>query len=337
MKSSLLPLVACSLLVPSPAVRAQEAIPALSPADLASRRESVTNLEKHIGGREERLGEIVTDIRALDDRIEDGVNEIVSMLGGMKDSETSKVSVANTKADVIVGLKRTIDYYKKHRDLLREQLRTGKSALPKETLEKDLAIFDERIEKRVQQIMELAKSFPDPQELEKYEVTSTSSWFGWSNDNVEISEAWKQNRRDERHTSAAREGVSKGLTDSIENLRKRNAYLAEKIKSPNTSETERAYYESEIGQNAVLMEERNRQLEEFSSGDATTAFAVDQGKAHDVDLLVRSERDDLREDFFSLFRKYDELNRARAEVKQLQDNLAARKEWLAKYDAQHAK
>lgn len=316
---------------------AQEKSSVLSPAELASRRESVANLESHIAGREKRMGEIVTDIRALDDRIEDGVNEIVLMLGGMKDSETSKVKIANTKADVIVGLKRTIDYYKKHRDLLREQLRTGKSALPRETLEKDLAIFDGRIEKRVQQIMELAKSFPDPQELEKYEVTSTSSWFGWSNENVEISEAWKQNRRDERHTEEAREGVSKGLRDSIENLRKRNAYLSEKIKSPNTSETERSYYETEIGQNAVLLEERNRQLEEFSTGDATTTFAVDQGKAHDVDQLVRSEREDLREDFFSLFRKYDELNRARGELKQLQDNLAARKEWLSKYDAEHAK
>ncbi|MCB1202860.1 MAG: hypothetical protein KDN18_01265 [Verrucomicrobiae bacterium] len=337
MRSLLSTLVVYGIVALPAVLPAQEKSSVLSPAELASRRESVSNLESHIAGREKRMGEIVTDIRALDDRIEDGVNEIVLMLGGMKDSETSKVKIANTKADVIVGLKRTIDYYKKHRDLLREQLRTGKSALPRETLEKDLAIFDGRIEKRVQQIMELAKSFPDPQELEKYEVTSTSSWFGWSNENVEISEAWKQNRRDERHTEDAREGVSKGLRDSIENLQKRNAYLSEKIKSPNTSETERAYYETEIGQNAVLLEERNRQLEEFSSGDATTAFAVDQGKAHDVDQLVRSEREDLREDFFSLFRKYDELNRARGELKQLQDNLAARKEWLSKYDAEQAK
>ncbi len=41
------------------------------------------------------------------------------------------------------------------------------------------------------------------------------------------------------------------------------------------------------------------------------------------------------EDFFAIFRKYAELNRARAELKQLQDNLAPAMEWLAKYDAQH--
>jgi len=51
-----------------------------------------------------------------------------------------------------------------------------------------------------------------------------------------------------------------------------------------------------------------------------------------MDLLVQSARADLREDFFNIFRKYSELNRSRAELKQLEDNLAARKEWLKEYD-----
>jgi hypothetical protein len=128
-------------------IRAQKETAALSPEELASRRSSVVNLEKHIEQRQERLGEIVTDIRALDDRVEDGVGEIVTMMSPVKDSETSKVRIANIKVDVIVGLKRTIDYYNQHRDTLREELRTGNSSLPKETLEKDLAIFDARIDK----------------------------------------------------------------------------------------------------------------------------------------------------------------------------------------------
>lgn len=315
--------------------RGQEKTPALSPEELASRRASVVNLEKHIGQREERLGEIVSDIRGLDDRVEDGVDEIVTMMSQVKDSETSKVRIANIKVDVIVGLKRTIDYYNQHRDTLREQLRTGKSAQSKETLEKDLAIFDARVDKRVKQIMELAKSFPDPQELEKYESTYSTGWNGWSYENQEISEAWKQNRRDERHTESAREGVRKGLLDSIDHLQQRNAYLAGKLKSPNVSEAEKEYYQTEITRNNGILEQRNTELQEFSSGAATPAEPVMQDQAHDLDMLVKSSRNDLREDFFSIFRKYDELNRARAELKQLQDNLAARKAWLVKYDAEH--
>ncbi|MCB1093715.1 MAG: hypothetical protein KDL87_19400, partial [Verrucomicrobiae bacterium] len=76
----------------------------LSPEEMAARRQSVVNLEKHIEQRRERLNAIVFDIRTLDDRVEDGVNEIVTMLTQIKDSPESRVRVATVKADVITGL-----------------------------------------------------------------------------------------------------------------------------------------------------------------------------------------------------------------------------------------
>lgn len=317
-------------------LRAEQPIPALSPEELAARRQSIANLEAHIAQRGSRLGAIVADIRSLDDRVEDGVDEIVTMMSQVKDSESSKVRIAKIKADVITGLKRTIEYYNTHRDGIREQLRTGKTVLAKATLEKDLAILDERVDQRVKQILEIAKSFPDPQELEKYETTAVAGWNGLWYANEEISEAWKQDRRDTRQTESAREGVRKGLLDSIDHLQQRNAYLEGKITSPNVPETEREYYRSEIARNKAILEQRNAELEQFSSGGATAAVPVLQDQAHELDQLVQSSRNDLREDFFAIFRKYAELNRARAELKQLQDNLAARREWLAKYDAQHS-
>jgi hypothetical protein len=324
--------ITCTLLATLSPAQAQENATHLTPADLEARRQSVVNLENHIAQREDRLGAIVLDIRSLDDRVEDGVDVIVAMVGEIKDSEESKVRIARVKADVITGLRKTIEFYNTHRDTIREQLRTGKSALPKETLEKDLAIFDERIEKRVAQVLALAKTFTDPKELEKYEVTSTASWFGWTIENEEISEAWKQNRRESRHTESAKEAVSKGLQDSIAHLEQRNAYLTEKLKLPNLPEVEREFYQSEITHNAGLIAHRGEQLHEFSSGSAPETLPVEQGHAHELDQLVQSSRKDLREDFFAIFRKYAELNRARAELKELNDNLAARRQWLQDYD-----
>jgi hypothetical protein len=321
--------ITCGSLSPG---RAQQAAQTYTPAELEARRQSVVNLETHIAQRQERLGQIVTDIRGLDDRVEDGVNEIVSMLGQVKDSEASRVRIATVKADVITGLRRSIDYYRNHRDVILEQLRTGKSELPRETLEKDLAIFDARIEQRVAQIAELAKSFTDPQELEKYEVTSRTSWYGWTNENEEISGAWKQNRRESRHTESARAGVAKGLQDSIAHLQQRNATIEGKLKETNLSDLEREFYQSDLARNAALIQQRTKQLEDFSTGSAPETTPVDSGAAHEMDLLVQSARTDLREDFFAIFRKYAELNRARAELKQLTDNLAARKEWLKAHD-----
>jgi len=331
---ALLPLLALATALPGLAP-AQDKLPALPAEELAARRQSVVNLETHIAQREERIGAIVADIRALDDRVEKGVDRVVTTMSGVKDSESSKVRVANVKADVITGLKRTIEYYNQHRDAIREQLRTGKSALPKATLEKDLAVLDGRVDKRVKQIAEIAKSFPDPQELEKYETTAVAGWNGWWYANEEISEAWKQNRRDTRHTDGAREGFTEAMNDAVEHLRQRNAYLAGKIQSPNVPAAEKEYYQSEVARNNAIIEQRTDELQQFASGGATAAVPVMQDQAHDLDQLVQSTRNDLREDFLAIFRKYAELNRARAEVKQLQDNLAARKDWLAKYDAQH--
>lgn len=314
---------------------AQGTVPTLSPEELASRRQSVVNLEAHLIQREERLGAIISDIRSLDDRVETGVDKIVATMSSVKDSESSKVRIATTKADVMTGLKRTIEYYNQHRDTIREQLRTGKSAQSQETLEKDLATLDKRVDKRVKQIAEIAKSFPDPRELDKYETTSIAGWNGWSYGSEEISEAWKQNRRDERHTESAREAVSNALIDAIDHLRQRNATLVEKMKSPNVPDAEKAYYQSEMVRNNAIIEQRSTEQQQFSSGGATAAAPVMQDQAHDLDQLVQSSRNDLREDFFAIFRKYDELNRARAELKQLQDNLTARRAWLVKYETQH--
>ncbi len=58
-------------------------------------------------------------------------------------------------------------------------------------------------------------------------------------------------------------------------------------------------------------------------------------QAHEIDRLMQSSRYDLREDFLAIFRNYAKPNHARAEVEQLRDNLAARKEWLARFDEQH--
>lgn len=102
-------------------------------------------------------------------------------------------------------------------------------------------------------------------------------------------------------------------------------------------DAEKAYYQTEIARNQGIIGQRNTELEEFSTGGATAAVPMMQDQAHDLDQLVQSSRDDLREDFFAIFRKYAELNRIRAEVKQLRDNLAARKIWLRNYEEQQAR
>lgn len=308
-----------------------------TPIDIAARRESVVNLERHIEQRELRMDQLIQDIKTLDQRVESKVEEIVGMLGASKDSEESKVRVARLKADVIVGLKKTIDYYKRNEDAVREQLKKPDPNVPRETLENDHQIFRNRIEKRVGQITQLASTFTDPKELEKYEVISTRYWNGWSRDNMAIAEDWKQNRRESRHTEAGKTAVIQGLQESIDYQTKRIDYLKEKLKGTNLTQIERELYQSEIAQNESIIEQRKVQIEEFASSVPPETESLDRSTAHNMELLINDSREDLREDFFSIFRNYAELNRARAELKGLTDNLAARKAWLADYDAKSPK
>ena len=157
-------------------MQAQEASP--EPVyDLAARQRSIENLERHIGEREERMGELAQDIVALDTRVERRIDRIVEMLQKSKDSKSSKVTVARTKEKAIEGLSKTIEYYDQKRRALREQLRK-ETTIPREALTGDVYKFDEKVEKRVEQIIALTKSFTESEDLKKYDEHTRSHW-GW--------------------------------------------------------------------------------------------------------------------------------------------------------------
>ena len=100
----------------------------------------------------------------------------MTTLASLKDSQDSKTKVANIKDEVIEALVRTISLYRQKRVDVFERMRTN-SNVPKEELEKTLKAFDDRIGKRVDQVMELAKSFPGHEDVKKYESYGTSYYF----------------------------------------------------------------------------------------------------------------------------------------------------------------
>ncbi len=149
-----------------------------APMTMEERRASIANLESHIAEREERLGELREDIRTLDTRVEKRVDRLVDVLVKSKDSNSSKVTVVRTKEKAIEGLRSTIKYYDEKRRSIRQAL--GKKSAISDDLAEDVKKIDARIEKRVDQIMELTKSFTPGTDVEKYDE-STNSWgWGWS-------------------------------------------------------------------------------------------------------------------------------------------------------------
>jgi len=297
--------------------------------DIDARKRSVANLEQHIGDREQRLAAIAEDIIRLDSRVEGQIGKIVGRLKTIEDSTESQVRVAQTKENAIEGLRKTIDYYARKRDEIKEQLRKDTTA-SRETLQDEVAKFDARIDKRIGQIIDLSKSFTEHKELEKYETWTEEKWDR-SDTNYRISDEWRHNRKSFRHSEAQQREIGEALAKSVERLERRTADLEEKLKSTKLSPGMRQLLEEDLAHNVALTKLRMQQLHESgSSAGRPETTPVDRDEAHGVELSLGDAAKDLREDFFAIFENYDKLNKEREQIAKLKASLEARKAWLKK-------
>lgn len=310
---------------------AQEAAQAPENAipDLEARKESVVTLRRHVAQREERIGELANEILTLDKRLEARVDGIVKMLSEVKDSNESKTRVARSKEEAIAALKRTIDAYVAKRSEIREQMRTSDSPSDREALAGDVKRFDSRISKRVDQIVDLTKSFTQHEDFKKYESTGGGGfWNGTYFDNTRINEDWKQNRRETKYTDAQRKQLTDALRGSIENLKQREAALKAKL-AANPGDAEKDFYVLERQEIESLLDQRQKQLVEVIQPEAQPdTKPLGQEQAYQLDRLLEDSRRDLADDFNTILSRYSALIRERTRVKELEDNLKAREAWL---------
>jgi hypothetical protein len=301
--------------------------PASPPIDYAARLQSVETLKEHIAERDARFELLKQDLLALDGRVEKQIDAIVKKLASLKDSNDSKTRVANIKEDVMQALVRTIWIYRQKRVDVFETMRKD-STVPKEELEKTLKTFDERIGKRIEQVMDLAKSFPGYQDVKKYESDGGSYYNGWYQENTRISEDWKQNRRANTAGRTARRDVLQELDKSIDRNKSRRASIADALANRKLSPKERTLQQEELGRIDAALDNLGSQRRELvlPSGGATREIGNDE--AHDAGRMLDDARRDLARDFWDIMRKYTELSGERVRIFGLKANLTAREEWL---------
>jgi hypothetical protein len=318
------------LLLSASATQAQQAETAQAPsvpaADIEARKASVVQLESYIAQRESRLAELGKDIVALDSRIEKRVDELVKMLADMRDSKDSKMKVSQIKQEAIEGLRKGIQIYSAKRREMSEKAKAGdEGALG------DLGKFDDRIFKRVDQIVEIGRSFPTHKDVDKYQSDGGSYWNGYYYENTQISDDWKQNRRDKVQGGKTRDETTKALREGLDRLDQRRRSLKDLLDNRSPSESARKLYVREIGEIDARTEHLNAELVLLTSGGDTGATnAPGMDEAMDIGNMLDDARKDLREDVSNLFRLYDQFSTARSKLGDLKENLAARKAWLEK-------
>jgi uncharacterized coiled-coil protein SlyX len=315
------------MLLAHPGLRAQEAAPTV--ADLEARKQSVIDLETHIAQREQRLTEWGQDVVSLSARIDKRVDELVTLLSGLRDSEESKRNVTQMKKEAIEGLQRGITLYTQKRREIREMVRTGSD----EAIG-DLSKIDAKIIKQIDQIAELTKSIPTHQDVDKYENDGGAYWDGYYSENTRISDEWRQNRRDTHAADLQRKHTAEALEKAIERIKERRRALNGKLKDGEITASEKTLYTTELGQADAYEEHLKSQLREVTEGgDPGGGRAIGRDQANDIENMLEDARKDLREDAARLFRTYDQFVRGRHYLAELKETLAARKDWLKKHGA----
>ena len=296
--------------------------------DYPARVQSVANLKQHIAEREARFESVRGDLRILDARVEEQIDHIVKTLATLKDSNESKTRVAHVKGDVIQALVRTIGVYRQKRMDVYERLRRDPN-LPREQWEKALAAFDERIGRRFGQVMELARSFPGHQDVEKYVSDGGSSyWNGWYEESTRVNEDWKQNRRESNATDVVRRELLQGIDKALETSRSRRAAIADALAHRKLTGQDRTVQQEELGRiDAAIDNLRLRRRELALPGDGASR-ELGRDEIHDAEQLLDDARADLARDIGDIMRKVDDLAREAERIHALKENLRAREQWL---------
>lgn len=334
--------IALIALLVFPLLHAQES----APIDMDARRQSVVDLKAHIAAREERLKEIASDIRSLDDRNEKRIDSIVNTLRNLKDSESSKTRINALKGEVIAGLRKSITIYQGKRREIFEHLRKDNSAAVL-ALTGDLEKFDARTQKRVDQILELAKSMPARTDVDKYESAGTEYRNGWYSETSRISDEWRQNRRQGVATEKSLRELREALEKSITALESRQASTADLIKNRSLTTAERAIQDQELGRIDAMLDSRRQELVTLalpsasgstvdqSASQSTSSVSDPAAKenADEIKNLLDDARKDIAADFWTILRQYGQAAAERDKIITLKANLEAREKWLTEHAA----
>jgi len=225
------------------------------------------------------------EVKAIDSRIEDRIDHLITALRSIGDSKATITKLARMKRDTIDRLQKMIEYYRQKRAAMQEELRRPTLYLTAEQKRTAIAKFDERIEKRIAQILALQKSLPAEKDYDRYKATG-SNWYGTT---YEMNEDHAQNQRLTVHTNQQRDEVVAGLRASMARIDQQNKTL----RAQNAPA-------DEIAKNEALIAERRKQLAVALSPAETATHKVGSKEANDLDKALKIAIEELKREFYTL-------------------------------------
>jgi len=251
-----------------------------------------------LAARQQRVDLLRDEIKATDQSIESRIDVLLGALKSVGDSKDSRTKVARMKEDTMTALKRNIEYIQRKRDALVEELRRPTMGLTEDQVKRGVAFFNDRIEKRVEQIIAIQKSLPTHKDYDRYKVTGDS----WAGPTYAVNEDYTQNQQVTGYTNSSRKGIETGLRTSIDRLDRQKRTLTSALTGADAARA--VALRTEIAKTDALIAERRKQLATALAPVETPTRKIGAREAADLDKAMRTSIDDLRRDFTTLFARY---------------------------------
>ncbi|OYW71588.1 MAG: hypothetical protein B7Z37_27350 [Verrucomicrobia bacterium 12-59-8] len=257
-------------------------------------------LKVRLFGQMRRASLLGDAIHSADQRIEARFDDLLTTLRAVSDSKDSHTQVTRMKEETITSLQNSITSYQQKRAWLQEQMvrpTFNLTQVQKQTISND---FEERIEKRVQQIVELYKTFPKHEDFERYKAIGHSRFGGVR---YEDSEDYRQNLRLSSQTDTLRTKLIQDMQANVERLEQENRTLAEMASTLSNPEL-REVYSDEQRKNEDLRDVLKQDLDTITSSPAIPGRPISGQEAQALDPMIQHSIDSLQREFTLLFSRY---------------------------------
>ncbi|RLD12502.1 MAG: hypothetical protein DRI44_00430 [Chlamydiae bacterium] len=239
--------------------------------------------------KEAAIKEMTDEIFAIDSKIEGEVGQIINYLSSVKDSAESHTKVAVIKEKAILALANSVADYKRERAKRMNELSKRYPNLSRDILKKQIGIADERINKRIKQIVDITSSLTQNQNVKKYDKYWTRQRRSGRRAKVKsgkkISKEYKQNRSVTAKSNALKDKVIKGLNDEIDTLEAKNVSLNTKIQTERSKEI-KEQYKKEIEANKVTIEKRKQQIADAEAQTAVSTTPLQYNDAKELEKQI---------------------------------------------------
>ena len=298
-------------------------------AEQATLEQQVEWLRRQAHRAEEQVKTKTDGVLDLDRQIEAKIDDVVELVTSIRDSTDSKTHVTGVKKDIIDGLQNSIAFYRQRRAGRIAALRTGASAEPADYNDGAIRFLDDRVDKRVEQILEVTASLTQHKEWKRSEKHYRSKDYDGGNRSSDV-ETTEYRQYDKNRSQSEREktDVAEALVQDADKLTAENRSLRQSLAYVKTDEA-KARIEAQIKRNEETAEKRRGQVRSTLTDAKAPGKSLSRQAAFETGRWISDLVQGIGKDHRELVRLATERKQSVAQLKLWQDRLSRAEAALA--------